>query len=134
MLSRFTSTVVLCAGLIFAGPLHEPGAEQSTENSPMHIAFERSGGFAGMRLTTTIDPKVLSPEEAAKIWEMVEAANFFNLPPAITSTKPGADRFHYKVIVETKERRHTVEIDEGATPPSLRPLLDWLTAKARKHP
>jgi hypothetical protein len=97
----------------------------------MKVYFERGGGFAGIHITTTIDSKVLSQDEEHELSELINAANFFNLPPLITTKKPGADRFQYKLTVETEGRRHTVEINEGAVTPVLRPLLEWLTVKAK---
>jgi hypothetical protein len=48
-------------------------------------------------------------------------------------TPSGADRFQYKVMVESDDRRHAIEIDESTVPPSLRPLLNWLTEKAKRR-
>ena len=97
----------------------------------MRIHFERTGGFAGMRMTTTVDTESLSPEEARDLHEMVDAAEFFDLPATIAAPTPGADRFHYKLTVETEGRRHTVDVAEAAVPKALRPLLQQLTAFAR---
>jgi hypothetical protein len=97
----------------------------------MHITFERTGGFAGMRLAVTIDTHQLSPEEAKELEEMVEAAGFFDLPAKISSESPGADRFHYKLTVEAEGQRHTVELGEAAAPEPLRTLLRRLTTVAR---
>lgn len=132
MIEQPVRTIVVCVMMILAG-LQVIDADQGAPPTIMHIKFERSGGFAGMRLTAAIDPKALPPQETTKVQEMVEGAKFFELPPAVTSKNPGADRFRYKVTVETKERTHTVEIDESAMPPSLRPLLDWLTEQARQR-
>ena len=132
MIEQPVRTIVVCVMMILAG-LQVIDADQGVPPTIMHIKFERSGGFAGMRLTAAIDPKALPPQETTKVQEMVEGAKFFELPPAVTSKNPGADRFRYKVTVETKERTHTVEIDESAMPPSLRPLLDWLTEQARQR-
>lgn len=100
----------------------------------MQIHFERTGGFVGIHLTTTISSDVLSPEEARRLQQMIDAANFFALPAVLTAKTPGADRFRYRLTVTTQDRQHTVEIGEGAVPAALRPLLDWLTtvAKTRK--
>jgi hypothetical protein len=98
----------------------------------MRIDFERTGGFAGVRLTATIDSDTLSPEEADNVREMVDAANFFNLPPKIAAREQGVDRFQYRVTVESEGRRHSVDIQEAAIPPPVRPLLQWLSAAARK--
>jgi hypothetical protein len=100
----------------------------------MHIHFERSGGLAGLRLTTTVDSATLSSDDARKLQELIGTAQFFSLPAMLTAKTPGADRFQYTLTVETQGRQHTITVDEGAAPPTLRPLLNWLTtaAKTRK--
>ena len=100
----------------------------------MQIAFERTGGFGGMRLTATVDTKKLSAEEAQELEETVQAAGFFDLPAEISSETPGADRIRYKLTVEAEGRRHTVELGEAAAPEQLRTLLRRLTAVARSAP
>lgn len=97
----------------------------------MRIQFERSGGFAGMLVQATVDTNSLPPPEAGNIVDLVEDANFFNLPAQISSSSPGADQFQYKLTVEEGDRCHTVETSEGAVPDSLRPLLRQLTLRAR---
>jgi hypothetical protein len=97
----------------------------------MKISFERTGGFAGIRLATTVDSATLTPEEAAQLRTLVDNAKFFALPAKIKATAPGADRFQYAVTIETPNQRHTVTVDEGAAPPELRPLLNWLTTAAK---
>ncbi|HZP02976.1 MAG TPA: protealysin inhibitor emfourin [Terriglobia bacterium] len=105
---------------------HSPGTER------MRISFERSGGFAGIRLRRTIDSDTLSPEEARKLGEMIDAAHFFDLPPSVTSEKPGPDRFQYQLTIETKTRSHTVLVDEEAATKELHALLSYLTTLARR--
>ena len=97
----------------------------------MKIHFERGGGFAGTHITATIDSKELTQDEGQELGELINTANFFNLPTLIASKKRGADRFNYKLTVETEGKRHSVVIDEGAVTPELRTLLQWLTAKAK---
>ncbi len=98
----------------------------------MRIQFERTGGFAGMRMATTIDMESLSAGEARELREMVDAAHFFDLPAVIKSPTPGADQFHYKLTVEVEERRHTVETSDAAAPETLQPLFLRLTRLARR--
>ncbi|MGH7800763.1 MAG: protealysin inhibitor emfourin [Thermodesulfobacteriota bacterium] len=98
----------------------------------MKIHFERGGGFAGTHITAIIDSKELTQDEGQELGELVNSSNFFNLPPLITSKKRGADRFNYKLTVESEDKRHTIVIDEGAVTPELRTLLQWLTAKAKE--
>ena len=97
----------------------------------MQIHFERSGGFSGIRMSTTLDSESLSLEEIQDFQELVKSSKFFDLPEKITSPKPGADRFQYKLTVEDEGRRHTVEMSEAAIPETLQPLLQRLNALAR---
>ena len=97
----------------------------------MRIQFERSGGFAGMRLTATIDTDTLAPDEARVLQALMDTAWFFDLPAVIASPTPGADQFQYRLTVEADERRHTVEVGEAAAPDTLQPLLRKLTTLAR---
>ena len=119
--------------VITAGALLIGGACRQKEDGAkgtMRIQFERSGGFAGIRLTTSVDSAALPDDDARRLREMVDGAGFFELPPVIG--KPAPDRFQYRLTVEDGKRRHTVEVNEAAVPPSLRPLIDWLTSAARK--
>ncbi|HHT9120859.1 MAG TPA: protealysin inhibitor emfourin [Candidatus Hypogeohydataceae bacterium YC41] len=104
----------------------------AVETKNLRIYFERTGGFAGIRFTTTIDTSELPPEEAEKLRKMVEEADFFNLPAKITSPSPQPDRFQYKLRVEEEGRQHTVTVSEEAMPPKLSPLVKWLMSAARK--
>ncbi|PKO22614.1 MAG: hypothetical protein CVU38_08495 [Chloroflexi bacterium HGW-Chloroflexi-1] len=96
----------------------------------MRITFERSGGFAGMRLRATVQTAALPAEEAREIEALVAAADFFNLPPILSAPRPGADRFQYEITVEDGARSHTVRVDEAAVPATLQPLLRRLTRMA----
>jgi hypothetical protein len=97
----------------------------------MRIDLVRTGGFAGMRVATTVNTETLPPDEAHALRESVDAARFFDLPSVAASPAPGADRFHYKITVELEGRRHTVELGEAAAPEALQALLERLTALAR---
>ncbi len=99
----------------------------------MHIQFERSGGIAGIRLTHSVSSEVLPAEEEKKLAELVEAARFFELPATMRAMEPGADRFQYKISVETEQGKHTVQVDEVAVPAQLQPLLAWLKTAVRKR-
>ena len=95
----------------------------------MRIEFTRTGGFAGMRMSSVLDTKDIPEGEAGELKQMVEAADFFNLPESLTSG--GADAFHYKITVESDGKVHTVEADERAVPPALMSLVKHLVATAR---
>jgi hypothetical protein len=92
----------------------------------MWVTLERSGGFAGIRQTRSVSTDQLPAEEARKLRDLVEAAGFFGLPSEIRSTEPGADRFQYRLTVESESGTHTVQVDEAAVPPRLQPMLKWI--------
>ena len=101
----------------------------------MQINFERSGGFAGMRISTTIDTASLGSEETRELQNLIDTANFFALPAMITTTSPaGVDQFQYKLTIETDDRQHTVETGDASAPDTLLPLLQKLTRLARTKP
>lgn len=97
----------------------------------MRVFFERSGGFTGIRFTTTIDTQTLSPQVAQQLREMVEDANFFDLPPILASSENVKDSFHYRVTVETQGQQHTVEVGDQSAPEAIKPLLNRLSILAR---
>jgi hypothetical protein len=95
----------------------------------MKIDFERTGGFAGMKLQAAVRTETLSPEQAAELHALVAAADFFRLPAVIVTSAP--DQFHYRVTVAEGLRRHTIQTTDSAAPAALRPLLERLAALAR---
>jgi hypothetical protein len=92
----------------------------------MHIHFERTGGFAGMRKAVSLDSESLSPEEGEKLQKMIDAAGFFDLPAKFPAPKKGADYFQYLITVELEGKKHTVQVTETAVPDNLRPLIQYL--------
>ncbi len=98
----------------------------------MRIEFERSGGFAGLRISTTVESDSLAEEQADELCQLVEDAGFFELPAEITGPAAQPDQFVYQLTVETEEQRHTVRVENTTPPPRLQPLLDWLSRAARR--
>ena len=101
----------------------------------MKIYFERSGGFLGREVSTTVDTTELPPEVALQLLSIVEDTNFFTLsqPPAsgLESTS-GADQMCYRVTVEVAGVQHTIEGSDTTTPPELEPLIEELSRWARQ--
>jgi hypothetical protein len=92
----------------------------------LRVTFETTGGLGGLTMTKTIDSDKLLAEQANRLRQLVDASNFFNLPTAIPYSGPIRDFFHYKLIVESEGKKHTIEVDEPAAPSELKPLLQWL--------
>src|SRR5262249_26450737 len=128
--------ILAVAGLLWVSYLAGGSTEALNPNarsSPMRVLFERSGGMTGMRLTAVIDGEALAPDERGQLEQLIATADFFSLPERLASESPGADRFQYRVTVEWGDRRHSVVVEEAASLPALRPLLDWLTRAARSR-
>jgi hypothetical protein len=106
--------------------------ERTMRGNTLRLSVERTGGFAGVTITATVDAAGLSPDEARKLRQMVDEADFFNLPRKITSRSPQPDRFQYELKVEENGRQHTVTVSEEVMPPKLKPLVKWLMEAARK--
>lgn len=91
----------------------------------MRIVYEKSGGFAGLSRTKTIDSAGLPPEDAAEIERLLDGCSFFDLPAKIE--RPHLrDAFQYTITVDTGERQHTVSITGEPQEPSLKALRQKL--------
>ena len=99
----------------------------------MRISFERTGGFAGMKLKATVDSNLLSPAEANRLQKLVHKSRFYDLPFELKARSQGTDRFHYTLTIESDQGTHTVEASEEAIPADMRPLLDWLIRFCRSR-
>ena len=97
----------------------------------MRIRVERSGGFAGMRMATTVDTESLPVDDAQNLSEMIRKIDFFELPAEVKSQKPGADRFHYRLTIEDDGKRHTIETGEADAPRELQTLVRHLLKLSR---
>jgi hypothetical protein len=103
------------------------------EEKTLRISIVRSGGFAGITMRAIVDEKDLSPDETQKLRQLIEQADFFNLPRKIVSRVPQPDRFQYELRIEEKGQQHTVTVSEEAIPEKLKPLIKWLMEKARER-
>ena len=125
-----TCTLLCIVVYTFAEEAQRPQQRQLGKPT-MKISFVRTGGFAGLRLATTVDSATLSPEEAAQLQTLVDNAKFFALPANVKGKTSGADRFQYTITIETPEQQHTVTVEESGASPELLQLLGWLTTAAK---
>jgi hypothetical protein len=96
----------------------------------MRIQFERSGGFAGIRLALDLTESDLPEEQWQALQTAIQQAEFFQLPPKVAGMGQ-PDRFTYQVTVETATQSHTVELGEGGIPDKVQPLIQQLNLLAR---
>jgi hypothetical protein len=98
----------------------------------LKVTLVQSGGFGGLRLTTTADSDALGPEKAKELGGLVDAAGFFDLPDQIGIPPKHADRFQYRIAVDDGSRERTVRVAEEALPGALAELVRWVQAKGTR--
>lgn len=98
----------------------------------MRIDFSQSGGITGIRLSLTLDTATLPPDEAREFEDCVNRSGFFDLPEVLQSA--GADRIQYRLTIERDRTSHSVQMDDGAIPSALAPLIKRLEADSRLRP
>jgi hypothetical protein len=99
----------------------------------MIIQYERSGGFAGMRVKVNVDTNSLPPETTQSFYQALASARFFELPDKLAATTLGADQFTHHLTIDDENRHHAVEMTDSAVPDSLQPVLRKLLLMARKQ-
>jgi hypothetical protein len=99
----------------------------------MKIKFERSGGIIGTTINFSADTDLLSRSEADQIQQLIDNARFFELPSeSAPPPKGAADYFEYVVTVEKEgSQQHTIKTTDITMPPTLKPLINFLTNKQR---
>lgn len=117
----------------------------------MQIRFERSGGFAGLTLSTTIDPNELPPKEAKELLTSLDESGILTRPnegegelesaPGTDDTPEDApapmgyvDEMTYRLTVEVGDYEHTVCVTESEMTPEMVELFRCLTQMARRSP
>ena len=102
----------------------------------MKVYLEKSGGFAGMVTSTSLDTQTLPPSEAHEIQNLIENSHFFDLPsrsPQSSKSKKGAaDYFTYKITVQNDEKEHTVQFSDLNMQSKVKPLIDFLVKHSQK--
>ena len=91
------------------------------------ISFKRSGGFIGTGMRYQIDLDQLPINDARYIVQLINQAEFFNLPENLI-IKFNPDEYQYMITVDLGVTSHTVRTNDTTMPASLRPLVDELSA------
>lgn len=94
----------------------------------MRIDFERSGGFAGLRLTYRADADDLAPQLAEELAALVESSGFFDIQQSEVEPAPAGppDVFLYRLSLSQGGREKTLSFNDVTAPATLRPLLERL--------
>jgi hypothetical protein len=101
----------------------------------MRVHFDSEGGFAhfpGLSQPVSVDTDELPPEQAARVEQLVRAANFFSQPDELAAPAPGAADYRtYTITVEDGGRSHTVRAAEPVEDQGVRALIEHLQAVQR---
>ena len=97
------------------------------------IKFERTGGFAGMRIAADIEPDKLSEEQSQALLDVLDALDFPGLPEQLMGDSSMPDQFTYTITVEAEDWKHTVVTGDSSAPAKMQELLQMLDRIARKR-
>jgi hypothetical protein len=94
------------------------------------IKFERTGGFAGMRIAKDLKFEDLPEEQADSIISLLDDLDFGELPEQmLKGSMP--DEFTYVITVETDDWEHTVVTGDASASEKMQELLQLLDRLAR---
>ena len=97
----------------------------------VQVEFRRSGGFAGIDVTATVDASELPAEQAETLTQLVAQRPV----AAKASPAPGAaDQFSYEMTLRDGRRTRTLQWSEADVPDNVRPILASLTRRAKPAP
>lgn len=95
------------------------------------IKFERTGGFAGIRLAADVKIEDLPEEQAHTISELLDEMDFQEMPASMMGKSNMPDQFTYTITVQTKKWEHTVVTGDSSAPEKMQELISLLNRLAR---
>src|SRR5690349_21726414 len=104
-LGQNVPVLLLFALTIFNFTIQETRSENVItyeKDANIHIAFAIFGGYEGRRTRAEIDSSGLLTEEVNALRQMINDAQFFDLPETITSSKQRCfDCYQYEITIES---------------------------------
>lgn len=97
------------------------------------IKFERTGGFANMRIAADLDVREIPDEQAVTLKELLDELDFPDLPARLTNNESIPDEFTYTITVEAEKWQHTVITGDAPDDEKMQELLGLLNRLARKQ-
>ena len=95
----------------------------------VRVQMRRSGGFTGRIIEVRLDSEQMPPAEAAQLRDLVSTVDLSRLGPA-EPPAGGADLMRYDLVVEHDGGRWDGTVADPSIPAEMRPLLQFLTARA----
>ena len=97
------------------------------------IKYERTGGFAGMRLSADFEPDQLPEEQLRSLMDLLDDMDFDELPEQLVGESSMSDQFTYQITVKTNKWEHTVVTGDASAPDKLQELLRLLDRIAKRR-
>lgn len=97
------------------------------------IKFERTGGFAGIRLAAEVEMDDLPDDQKYEIINIIDESDFEDLPKKLAGKAPLPDGFVYDIKVYSREEEYRVFTGESSLPDDLQPLVEILERIAKKQ-
>jgi len=95
------------------------------------IRFERTGGFAGLKIAKELKLNDLPDDQARRLQELLDDMDFDELPGQMKGKESMPDQFTYVITVKTKKGEHTVVTGDASAPEKMQELLQLLNRLAR---
>ena len=96
------------------------------------IRFERTGGFAGLRLAANFEVDDLPEDQIRTLTDLLDDLDFAELPENLSSDSSMSDDFTYTITVESRKWSHTVITGDAPDDEKMHELLEILNRLARK--
>jgi hypothetical protein len=106
----------------------------------VEIEFERSGGFAGIVLRSTLNTDKLIPEDRQQIESLISKSAFFSLKSDTNTDSVSAggrrpaDYLTYKITIRDGKKIQSVQTTDLTKNIELKKFVDYLSKKALQNP
>lgn len=104
----------------------------SMATSDVHLEFRRSGGLAGIEMTTSVDARDLPAEQAPVITDLLNDTLLEQDTP--THRPPIPDQFDYELTVTDGHRTSTYHWTDMQIPDAAQPLIAELAERSEPDP
>lgn len=97
------------------------------------IKFERTGGFAGIRLAANIELNKIPEDQKKEILNLLDEMDFEDIPEKLSGRMPIPDEFVYSIVIESEKQEYKVLAGESALPQEMQPLIEILEGIAKRQ-
>ena len=97
------------------------------------IKFERTGGFAGIRLAADFDLNDLPEDQKEEVLKLLDDLDLDELPEKYANTMLIPDEFVYSITIESEAHEYKVMAGESAVTGDMQSLIEILERMAKRQ-